>query len=116
MKKIFTERFLEKTQAQWCQVFDGTDACVTPVLTFDNVAEHPHNKERGSFVRSDEGEVSPRPAPVLSRTPAVPATGRDPFHGEHTYEVLSENGFSAKEISHLEASGAITIKKPKSQL
>ncbi|XP_018418964.1 PREDICTED: alpha-methylacyl-CoA racemase [Nanorana parkeri] len=116
LKKIFTERFLEKTQAQWCQVFDGTDACVTPILTFDNVAEHPHNKERGSFVCNDEGELSPRPAPVLTRTPAVPASGRDPFVGEHTYEILSENGFSAKEISDLQASGAIACNKPKSQL
>lgn len=116
LKKIFIGRFLEKTQAQWCEVFDGTDACVTPVLTFDNVAAHPHNKERGSFVCSDEGEVSPRPAPVLSRTPAVPAMGRDPLVGEHTYEVLFENGFSAKEISDLQVSGAIALNKPKSQL
>ncbi|CAI9546532.1 unnamed protein product [Staurois parvus] len=116
LKKIFTERFLEKTQEQWCEVFDGTDACVTPVLTFDNVAAHPHNKERGSFVCNDEGEVSPRPAPVLSRTPAIPAMGRDPFLGENTYEILSENGFSAKEISDLQASGAIASNKPKSQL
>ncbi|XP_077319013.1 alpha-methylacyl-CoA racemase [Lithobates pipiens] len=116
LKKIFIGRFLEKTQAQWCEVFDGTDACVTPVLTFDNVAAHPHNKERGSFVCSDEGEVSPRPAPVLSRTPAVPAMARDPLVGEHTYEVLFENGFSAKEISDLQVSGAIALNKPKSQL
>ncbi|XP_073476971.1 alpha-methylacyl-CoA racemase [Aquarana catesbeiana] len=116
LKKMFIGRFLEKTQAQWCEVFDGTDACVTPVLTFDNVAAHPHNKERGSFVCNDEGEVSPRPAPVLSRTPAVPAMGRDPLVGEHTYEVLSENGFSAKEISDLQVSGAIALNKPKSQL
>ncbi|KAM5194508.1 alpha-methylacyl-CoA racemase [Mantella aurantiaca] len=116
LKKVFTEIFMAKTQSQWCQVFDGTDACVTPVLTFDNVAEHPHNKERGSFIRSDDGEVSPRPAPVLSRTPGVPATSRDPFVGEHTYEVLSENGFSAKEISDLQDSGAIASNKPKSQL
>lgn len=116
LKKMFIGRFLEKTQAQWCEVFDGTDACVTPVLTFDNVAAHPHNKERGSFVCNDEGEVSPRPAPILSRTPAVPAMGRDPLVGEHTYEVLSENGFSAKEISDLQVSGAIALNKPKSQL
>ncbi|KAM9330006.1 alpha-methylacyl-CoA racemase [Gastrophryne carolinensis] len=116
MKKIFSKKFLQKTQEEWCQVFDGTDACVTPVLTFDNVAEHPHNKDRGSFIRNDDGETSPRPAPVLSRTPAVLGSGRDPFIGEHTYDVLTESGFSAKEISDLQSAGAIACNKPKSQL
>ncbi|XP_068107350.1 alpha-methylacyl-CoA racemase [Hyperolius riggenbachi] len=116
LRKLFTEKFLEKTQEQWCQVFDGTDACVTPVLSFDEVAEHPHNKERGSFITNEEGELSPRPAPVLSRTPGVPALSRDPLVGDNTYEVLSEHGFSSKEISDLQASGVIACNKPKSQL
>lgn len=116
LKKQFTEKFLEKTQEQWCQVFDGTDACVTPVLSFDNVTMHEHNKARGSFFSNDEGEVSPRPAPLLSRTPAAPSSSRDPFIGEHTYEVLAEYGFSAKEISDLRSSGAIVCNNPKSQL
>lgn len=116
LKKRFTEKFLEKTQEQWCQVFDGTDACVTPVLSFEDVAMHEHNKARGSFFSNDEGEVSPRPAPLLSRTPAAPSTSRDPFIGEHTYEVLTEYGFGAKEISDLQSSGAIACTNPKSQL
>lgn len=116
LKKRFTEKFLEKTQEQWCRVFDGADACVTPVLSFDNVTMHEHNKARGSFFSNDEGEVSPRPAPLLSRTPAAPSSSRDPFIGEHTYEVLAECGFSAKEISDLQSSGVIACNSPKSQL
>ncbi|XP_077137928.1 alpha-methylacyl-CoA racemase [Ranitomeya variabilis] len=116
MKKQFAVKFLEKTQDQWCQIFDGTDACVTPVLSFDNVAIHQHNKERGSFFSNDEGYVSPRPAPLLSRTPAEPSSSRDPFIGEHTHEVLAEHGFSAKEISDLKSSRVISCHNPKSQL
>ncbi|KAG9488388.1 hypothetical protein GDO78_007935 [Eleutherodactylus coqui] len=116
MKKQFAEKFLEKTQEQWCQIFDGTDACVTPVLSFDNVTMHEHNRQRGSFLWDDEGEVSPRPAPLLSRTPAAPSSSRDPFIGEHTYEVLTEYGFNVKEISALQSSGVITCNNPKSQL
>ncbi|XP_075040707.1 alpha-methylacyl-CoA racemase [Mixophyes fleayi] len=116
LKKIFTEKFLEKTQEQWCQIFDHTDACVTPVLSFDSAATHQHNKERGSFIPNDEGELSPRPAPVLSRTPAAPCSSRDPYVGEHTQEVLTEYGFSAKEISALQSSGVISCNKPKAQL
>ncbi|XP_063781178.1 alpha-methylacyl-CoA racemase [Pseudophryne corroboree] len=116
LKRIFTEKFLEKTQEQWCQIFDGMDACVTPVLSFDNAPTHQHNEERGSFISNDEGEVSPRPAPVLSRTPAAPCSGRDPFIGEHTHEVLTEYGFSTDEISVLQSSEVITCNKPKAQL
>ncbi|KAM4051121.1 alpha-methylacyl-CoA racemase [Anomaloglossus baeobatrachus] len=116
VKKQFAVKFLEKTQEQWCQIFDGTDACVTPVLSFDDVTIHPHNKERGSFFTNDEGDVSPRPAPLLSRTPAAPSSSRDPFIGEHTHEVLAESGFSAKEISDLQSSGIISHPNPKSQL
>jgi alpha-methylacyl-CoA racemase len=31
-KEAFTKLFLEKTRKEWEDVFDGTDACVTPVL------------------------------------------------------------------------------------
>ncbi|XP_063310035.1 alpha-methylacyl-CoA racemase [Pelobates fuscus] len=116
IRKIFTETFEQKTQAEWCHIFNGTDACVTPVVSLNEVTAHQHNKERGSFIINDQGEVSPRPAPVLSRTPAAPDASRDPFVGEHTYEVLSEYGFSAKEISNFQTSGAIACNTPKSQL
>ncbi|XP_053304118.1 alpha-methylacyl-CoA racemase [Spea bombifrons] len=116
LRRILTEKFLEKTQEEWCQIFDGTDACVTPVLSFNEAAAHPHNKERGSFISNDQGDISPRPAPVLSRTPAAPITSRDPFVGEHTHEVLEKYGFSKNDISDLEKSGVIACKKPKAQL
>ncbi|XP_075443908.1 alpha-methylacyl-CoA racemase [Ascaphus truei] len=116
LKKIFTESFLEKTQEEWCQVFDGTDACVTPLVSFDDVAMHQHNKERGSFIINDQEEVSPRPAPILCRTPAAPCTRRDPFVGEHTDEILTEYGFSKTDISDLQSAGVIECNKPKSNL
>ncbi|KAM8961173.1 alpha-methylacyl-CoA racemase [Pelodytes ibericus] len=116
LRKIFAGKFLERTQAEWCQVFDGTDACVTPVLSFNDVAAHQHNQERGSFISDDKGEISPRPAPVLSRTPAVPNTSRDPLVGEHTYAILSECGFTKTDISNLQTAGVIACNKPKAQL
>ncbi|SFW79862.1 CaiB/BaiF CoA transferase family protein [Amycolatopsis australiensis] len=58
-----------KTRDEWAEIYAGTDACVTPVLTFDEAAEHPHNRERGVFARVG-GVLHPRPAPRLSRTPA----------------------------------------------
>ncbi|RMD43674.1 hypothetical protein DV735_g1485, partial [Chaetothyriales sp. CBS 134920] len=32
MRQLFTERFKSKTRAEWESIFDGTDACVAPVL------------------------------------------------------------------------------------
>ncbi|NXS84656.1 AMACR racemase, partial [Erpornis zantholeuca] len=116
MKQKFASIFAQKTQAEWCHIFDGTDACVTPVLSFDDVASHQHNKERSSFIKNDQGEIIPRPAPVLSRTPAVPSCKRDPFIGEHTEEVLLEYGFTKQEIAKLHSDKAIELKNPKANL
>ncbi|CAN0337864.1 unnamed protein product [Bubo scandiacus] len=116
MKKKFASTFAQKTQAEWCSIFDGTDACVTPVLSFDEVASHQHNKERNSFIKNDQDEISPRPAPLLSRTPAVPSFKRDPVIGEHTEEILLEYGFTKQEISKLYSDKVIESSKPKANL
>ncbi|MBN3319270.1 AMACR racemase, partial [Atractosteus spatula] len=110
LKRIFTETFASKTQAEWCKIFDGTDACVTPVLSLEEVSSHPHNRERGSFIKDAHGEVSPRPAPLLSRTPASPSSSRDPFIGEHTRTVLAEYGYSTAQIDSLLSAGVIECK------
>uniref|UniRef100_A0A8B9PQA0 Alpha-methylacyl-CoA racemase n=1 Tax=Apteryx owenii TaxID=8824 RepID=A0A8B9PQA0_APTOW len=116
MKKMFASIFAQKTQTEWCSIFDGTDACVTPVLSFDDAASHQHNKQRGSFIKNDQEEISPRPAPLLSRTPAVPSFKRDPFIGEHTEEILLEYGFTKQEIAKLHSDKVIEFSKPKANL
>lgn len=116
LRHIFTERFASKTQEEWAGIFDGTDACVTPVLSFDEVSSHPHNQERGSFIQDSSGEESPRPAPVLCRTPAEPCLTPDPLIGEHTVEVLQEYGFTSLQIEHLLAAGVIESHGAKAKL
>lgn len=116
MKKMFADIFSRKTQAEWCAIFDNTDACVTPVLSFSDVASHPHNKERGSFLQNDQEEISPRPSPLLWRTPATPSSKRDPFIGEHTEEILLEYGLSNEEIAQLRSLKVIHCDKPKANL
>ncbi|NXG10491.1 AMACR racemase, partial [Sakesphorus luctuosus] len=116
MKKIFASIFAQKTQAEWYSIFDGTDACVTPVLSLNDVALNQHNKQRSSFIKNDQGEISPRPAPLLSRTPAVPSSKRDPFVGEHTEEILLEYGFTKQEIAKLHSDKVIAFSKPKANL
>ncbi|XP_026017296.1 alpha-methylacyl-CoA racemase-like [Astatotilapia calliptera] len=116
LRRIFTERFASKSQAEWSEIFDGTDACVTPVLSFDQVSSHPHNRERGSFIKDSSGEESPRPAPVLSRTPAEPCLTSDPVTGEHTAEVLQEYGFTSPQINQMLSAGVIECNAVKAKL
>lgn len=73
LRKTFSDTFATKTQAQWCELFDGVDACVTPVLTFTEAAADQHLNARDSLVDLD-GMRQPAPAPRFSRTPSpVPA-------------------------------------------
>jgi alpha-methylacyl-CoA racemase len=34
MRAVFTERFASRTRAEWTEIFAGSDACVTPVLSW----------------------------------------------------------------------------------
>ncbi|ASR35406.1 carnitine dehydratase [Prauserella marina] len=84
---------------------EGTDACVTPVLSPWEAAEHPHNAARGTFV--DVGGVrQPAPGPKFDRTP--PATPEPPREkGADTADVLAELGFDEDRIAALLAAGAV---------
>jgi len=63
---LFEERFASQPRAHWEKVFDGTDACVSPVLTFEEAAEHPHMKARQALVRTSSGAVTAGTAPRFS--------------------------------------------------
>jgi alpha-methylacyl-CoA racemase len=77
MQRLFAKTFKSKTRAQWVKVFEGSDACFAPVLTWVEAPEHPHLKERGSFCEVD-GVVQPAVAPRFSRTvPPVPALPKE---------------------------------------
>ncbi|MDG5482937.1 CaiB/BaiF CoA transferase family protein [Mycolicibacterium gadium] len=71
MFEIFTERFASKTRDEWTAVFAGTDACVTPVLTWTEAAQNEHLLAR-STVMTAHGVEQAAPAPRFSRTPAGP--------------------------------------------
>ena len=71
MFEVFTARFAEKTRDEWAQIFAGTDACVTPVLTWSEAAADPHVTARATVINVG-GVDQAAPAPRFSRTPAGP--------------------------------------------
>ena len=73
LRRALAERFAEKSQAEWVEIFDGSDACVAPVIPLREAPAHPHNVARGTYVVRD-GLVQPAPAPRFSRTPATLTT------------------------------------------
>lgn len=62
--------FASKTRAEWTAAFDGTDACVTPVLAMAEVAEHRHMAAR-AIISPAFDVPQPAPAPRFSATPAA---------------------------------------------
>jgi alpha-methylacyl-CoA racemase len=105
LKAELTRVFKTKTQAQWCQIMEGSDVCFAPVLSIFEAPDHPHNKARNTFVSVD-GVVQPAPAPRFSRTkPEIAHGARRP--GEDSAAVLKDCGFSAEEIKSLQAAGVV---------
>lgn len=62
LKEKFAALFRTRTRDEWTKIFEGDDACVTPVLTLNEAAEHPHNLARRAFGHT-AGQTQPRPAP-----------------------------------------------------
>lgn len=114
-KKLFKEIFVKKTQKEWSEIFDKIDACVMPVLDFEDAPNHSHNKERNVFVdRCKTGDVVvPNPAPKLSRTPGVSGVLKKEVAEEIcVVEILKEIGLGVDEIRRLHKEGVLLLDNP----
>ncbi|EFK08012.1 CoA-transferase family III protein [delta proteobacterium NaphS2] len=96
MIERFNIVFKTKTRDQWTAVFEGKDACVSPVLNLDEVNTHAHNRER-ELIIDVNGVSQPAPAPRLSRTPGKAQEAKG-TRGANTKEILSELGYSDSQI------------------
>jgi len=105
-KDKIAQVFRSKTRDEWREIMEGTDVCFAPVLSTAEVADHPHNIARRTFLELDD-MVQPAPAPRFSRTEVGVSHGSR-IAGEDTSSVLSEMGYSDSEIDSLVASGAVS--------
>jgi alpha-methylacyl-CoA racemase len=105
LRTTIAEAFLSRTRAEWTEVFNLLDACVSPVLTPAEVANSPHAVARDGFVDVD-GLVQPAPAPRFSRTPSNHPT-RPRLAGEDTVGALVDWGISSEEVADLVRIGVL---------
>lgn len=95
----------QRTQEEWCAIFDDAEACVAPVLSMREAPDHPHNRFRSTFVDVD-GYPQPAAAPRFSRTPAAmpsppPPTlrhGTDPLRNWQVAESLIAQAVQAQAL------------------
>jgi alpha-methylacyl-CoA racemase len=85
-KALLAARFATRTRDDWCALFEGSDACVAPVLAPEEAARHPHHAARGVFRAGPLGlEAAPAPRFGAQAYEAGPV----PRAGQHTEAVLA---------------------------
>jgi alpha-methylacyl-CoA racemase len=109
-----TALFASKTYEDWLAIAAECDACIEPVLSVEEMRNHPQHTARNVFLPF-ESESAPGAAAVPPEVVLGPRMGAHPptrLHraarqGEHTEQVLKEAGFSSAEIAALKAEKAI---------
>lgn len=78
IRSMIEKKVASRTRAEWAQLFEGSDACVAPILSMDEAPGHDHNTSRKVFQTSG-GVMQPAPAPRFDgEVPQVPQTDMTP--------------------------------------
>ena len=104
-QQMLADVFRQKTMMEWNDLYDGTDACVSPVLTPDEATQHKHNAVRQSHTQ--HGPYShPAPAPRFVETnPSI--SDEDAKVDYDLDSVLALAGYSEGDKARLQSVGAI---------
>jgi alpha-methylacyl-CoA racemase len=103
MRAALAQAFRRRTRDEWCKLFEGSDACFAPVLSFSEAHSHPHNVARKAFV-TVANVAQPSPVPRFSRTPGA-VRRAPPERGEGGRAALTDWGFAEKDIAALQSQG-----------
>lgn len=105
LRARLADLFRQRPRDHWADLFEGSDACVSPVLDWEEAARHEQMQARSAFVTVD-GVLQPSPAPRFSHTPtAAPDGVARP--GAHSMDILREWGISEERITAAAAAGTI---------
>ena len=105
-RESYAALFRQKTRDEWAAIFEGSDACATPVLSWSEAPQHPHLAARGTFVDRN-GVPQAAPAPRFSRS-EPDAVAAPPAPGADTETVLDQLGYDRERIDSLRAAGILT--------
>lgn len=112
IKKQIEAIFKTKTQYEWTRMFENKDACVYPVLDWQDANEYHHNKKRVTFVdkQNIDGDVVPTPAPKMSRTPGVSSVLKpDCDYMTQLQAIFKEIDLTTKDIRELCEDGVLML-------
>ncbi|WP_067862532.1 CaiB/BaiF CoA transferase family protein [Nocardia shimofusensis] len=105
-RRVLAERIARYDRAELDTLFLGSNTCYAPVLSLAETVDHPHHRERGTFVEID-GVVQPAPAPRFDgAAPTTPRARRSP--GADSRAVLADLGYTDDEVAALVDSGVIS--------
>ncbi|MBF4160789.1 CoA transferase [Nocardioides sp. CBS4Y-1] len=109
LRTAFSDAVASLPLKEWVRRAAGRDACIAPVLTYDEVEQHPHLRSRGTYVRRN-GMLQPAPVPRFARTP-----GRlglpPPVPGTHSEAVLHDWGVPDERVRDLVRRGVVQARK-----
>ena len=110
LRSLIADRFRERTQAEWVELFEGTDACVAGIIPISEAVHHPHLRARGVFVERD-GMAQPAPAPRFSRTSPTLGSPPSPEAGNDTREALAAWGIADVDAL-IDSGAAVQVDRP----
>jgi crotonobetainyl-CoA:carnitine CoA-transferase CaiB-like acyl-CoA transferase len=108
VKKEIREIFLQKTRDQWTEIFSQVDACVEPVLSLAEAIADENTRVREMVVEFDlpSGEKLKQIAnPIKFSATKQEYRSLGCLAGNHTHEVLLENGYTEEQIKEYEKEG-----------
>lgn len=105
LRAAIAARISERTRDEWAALFEGSDACVAPILSLEEAPGHPHNRARGTHARAG-ALLRPAPAPRFSRTPAQ-LSEHDTARAADLATLLGRFGIGGDEADTLVRSGVV---------
>ena len=98
------------TTEEWLERLEAEGVPCAPVLTRDQVLQHPQVQASGILMESEHPVVGRiRQSRAAARFTATPTSLRcgAPVHGEHTAEVLAELGLTGRDVEALRERGIV---------
>ncbi|HUT55586.1 MAG TPA: CaiB/BaiF CoA-transferase family protein [bacterium] len=110
LKDELGKEFKKRTRQEWEEIFAKTDACVEPVLSIQEAAEHPVTRARNMVVEVERGDGTLQRqtgSPYKFSRTACEYRFAGVSPGRHTALVLKEAGFTEAEIQDLKSKSVV---------